>query len=227
MSDSLATQDTLVAPSPEQAQAASEQAQRSSDRQPSPEQAAPESENIKKLQASLTKRINEERQARIEKEQQLQMYQQQFNQLQQRLAQVEDSAAPDDYARLELQLQRAQQRAQQAEYALQVEAQRRADAEAYARARDSAAERYGVEPEDIDRAKPKDYTDIIEAAIAARDKRKQQQQERDEQRAIDNRPDLGGGRASTATTRWELEYEEARKNKDSPRMAMLLRTQGK
>lgn len=219
MSDLLATSNTLVAPSDGQAQQASGQAQNGTDSQPSNGQVDTAQDNIRKLQSTYDKQI-----AALKS--QVQQSNQYISQVTQQMRQAEKNAAPDDFARMEIDLRHErEEKAAMAQQLAQIQ-QERAEANARTDAFQKIATRFGVAVEDIEKANPGDYETAVEAAIAARDKRKQNKQEQDDDKRERNAPDLGSSAPRTPTTAWERDYEDARRRKDSPAMARLLREKG-
>lgn len=220
MSDLLANERTLDATSQDgQSQRASEESQSGTDGQPSDNGQAVQ-ENIRKLQSTYDKKV-------ATLQQQIQQSNLYIQQMQQQMREAQRNAAPDDYSKLEIDLQfERQEKAALAQRLAQAEAAQ-AEANARTEAFTRLADRYGVDVEDIEKAKPSDYDEAVEAAIAARDKRKQRKQQDDDDRRDRNRPDVGGGAPRTPTTKWDEEYKDAMRRGDSVTIARLLRTQGK
>lgn len=221
--DSLASNDTLVAPSQDgQAQQASDsQPQSSNGGQASQNGQPAQDENIKNLQRALSQKDLESKRALSEAQQAKSLAQQ----LQQQLRQLEDNAAPDDYSRLELQLKRAKEEAQQYAYAYQQMQQERQEQEAKHNALREVAEEFGVSVKDIEDAT--DYKSAVKLAIKAQQERERKRQEQDNDKRERNMPDIGGGGLNTPKSRWDAEYEEAMDRRDSVAIARLLRTRGK
>jgi len=221
--DTMANESVLDAPSEGQAQRANtEQYQGESDGQASQGKPVNEKDNIRKLQSSYDQKLFQQQQA-------FQAQQQQYNNvianMQARLNQMEDAGAPDDYTKLENQLKREVQARQYAEQAYyQLTAQQRA-AQEQAQQKNNAlkeiADRYGLDPDDL--ADTKDYFDAIDRAHELRDKRKEQSTEEAEQKVTRNRPDVGGGRTSTPSNRWERDYKDAQERNDTTAQMRLLR----
>lgn len=181
-----------------------------------------EQENVRKLQATYDKKLVEQQRAH-----QAQMNQAygQINGMRQQLNQMQEAQAPDDFARLELKLQRALEEKQAAENAYyQVTQQQQAD-QARAIALKEVADEFEVPVKALEAAT--DYKSAVKLAIKAQQDAERNQQQHEEDRREANRPDVGGGRTSTPSTRWEQQYETAMKNRDSVEMTRLLRTQGK
>ncbi len=220
MSDSLATRDdALATTSQEQSQRASDtEAQGSTD-----EYVA--KKDFIALQSSLTKQAREQREAREAATQQLQQYQQYANQLQARLDQAEMAGAGSDYEKLEIQLRKSNERIaqQDAFIAQQAEAQRLAGARNSEITR--LANKFGLDPDELDAAtkKASDYDDAYEIALQLRDKVKAKNAERSDERREANKTDLGGGRASTPTTRLDEKIDEAYRSKAPGATTTLMR----
>lgn len=208
----MANDVALVAPSEGQAQPASNEQSQAP--------VATESENVAKLHKLYAKKEQELKG-------QLQnafTYQQQ---LQQRLDQMEQQSAPDDYARLEIALRQAQQREQLAQTQLNqhLYAQQQAEQQRTARDRElqRLAEKYGVAVADLEKAN--DYDEAVEMAIEAKQRKRQQTDEEKEAKREANRPDAGGGGgARTPLSKWEQDYADATARKDSVAQQRLLRT---
>lgn len=221
MSDSLANERTLDQPSDDGQveRASAEQSQSGTDGQPSTDgQAAKERENIRKLQSTYDQKLA--MQAR-----QLQQYQQSQTYLQQQLDAMQEAAAPDDYARLELKLQRAEQKAQAYEAQLQAEYQAREAANARMNTLQRLADKYDVDVTALNKAN--DYDEAIELAIELRERKRQKKQDDNEDKRERNRPDVGSGRSITTSSKWEKEYETALRSKDSAAQIRLLRQREK
>ena len=127
----------------------------------------------------------------------------------------------DDYGKMQL---FAQRQAQEAETLRQELASFRATREAevakQAALQEIAAE-WGVPVETL--AEATDYKDAVKLAVKAQQKNEHAKQQDKEQTRMANKPDLGGGARSTATTRLDSEYDDAAKRGDSVAMARLLR----
>lgn len=226
MSDELASKTaTLEQPSDKgQAERASEQRpQGHTDGQPSDKgQAATEQDNIRKLQSAYDKRLADERkQFQTEMQRRDQMVQQ----LQQRLNQMEENSAPDDFARMELKLKRAEEQAAQYAQAYQQSLQAQQAEQARQAALREVAEEFGVTVKDLEGAT--DYLGAVKLAVKAQRDKETRKQEDDEQRARDNAPDVGGGAPRTTMSQWEREWQTAKEAKDSLAMMRLARTQPK
>lgn len=216
MSDALATTTALTTPSDNgQAQTASGEAQGESGGRPSENgQAAKEQENIRALQSRLDSQIGG---LRREVQQRDQMVQQ----LTAQLRDMQKQSAPDDYTRLEMELNwERQEKAALQQRVQQAEQERQANREKQD-ALERIAKKYGVSARDLDSATG--YEEAIDLAMELRDKQRNRQQEEQDDRRERNRPDLGGGKTSTAQTRLEQEYDEAMKRKDSAAIMRLNR----
>jgi len=223
MSDSLASESTLERPSQggQVERASDTKPQEPSGGQPSDNgKAAQVDENIKNLQRKLSEKDLDTKRA-LQEAQQARSFAQQ---LQQRLQQLEDSAAPDDYARLELRAKRAEEAAQYyANAHQQAIAAQQAEQEKQKILRE-LAEELEVDLDDIKDAT--DWKSAAKLAAQAKLKREQQRQRQDDDRRERNMPDLGGGAPTTANSKWEAEYEAALKARDSVAQARLLRQRG-
>jgi hypothetical protein len=218
MADPVATQDALAVTEQSQSQPASNsQAQGQSDGRPSSEYVA--KKDLQNLQSSLGKQISS-------LQQQLQQRDQYIQQVTNQMRQAERNSAPDDFAKLEIDLRHEREEKQ----ALYAQLQQLSAEQQAANARNEAlqrlADRYGVEREEIERAKPSDYDEAVEVAITLRDKRKAKAQEQDDDKRNRNLPDVGGGAPRTSSGKWEEEYEAARKRGDSVAMVRLKRLRG-
>lgn len=229
MNDLLASERTLDQPSDngQVGRASEAQPQEATGGQPSDNGKAAQDENIRKLQSTYDKKLAEKERTF---QQQQQYAQQQIAAMQQRLAQMEEANAPDDYSRLELKLKRAEETVQQyaAAYQQQIQAQE------VERKRNEAlheiADEFELPLEDLKKAVEKaganDYAKAARVAAKLQLERERRKQDDDDDKRERNRPDVGGGRTSTPSTRWEQQYEDARNKRDSVEMARLLRTRG-
>lgn len=219
--DTVANESVLERPSQDGQveRANAEQSQGESDSRPSQSgQADKATENIRKLQSTYDRKLGE-MQAQM---QQRDLY---IQQLTQQMREAQKAQAPDDFSKLELELQ--WERQEKAALYQQLTSLTQAQQAEHARinALTEVANRYGVEVKDLEKAD--DYTSAVELAVKAALRREQGKQQHDEERREANRPDIGGGRTSTPSSRWEQEYEDAQKRKDSAAMQRLLRLQGK
>lgn len=226
MSDSQVTANVLQQPSQNgQAGGANDSTDLgASGGQPSNGQAAQEKNHVAEIQRIKDKEI---RDLKLGFQQQQQYANQQIQEMRQRLAHMEESAAPDDFARLELRLRRAEEERNQYATAYQQTLQQRQEQEAQASALSKIAERYGVSADDLKAAKPETYEDAVDAAIELRDRKRQNKQTQDDDKRERNMPDTGGGAPRTASTQWENDYADARERKDSVAMMRLLNERGK
>lgn len=225
MSDELASKTaTLEQPSDKgQAERASEQRpQGHTDGQPSDKgQAAKADENIKNLQRELSKKDLESKRALAEAQQAKSLAQQ----LQSRLNQMEESAAPDDFARMELRLKRAEEQAAQYAQAYQQAVQSQESERARQTALREVAEEFGVTVKDLEEAT--DYMSAVKLAVKAQQAKETRKQQDDEQRAADNMPDVGSGAPRTTLSEWERDWQKARESRDSQALMRLDRTRPK
>lgn len=182
-------------------------------------------DNIRNLQSTYDKKLAAKDRELSDLRRQQQQAQQQFAQLQQRLNQMEESAAPDDYARMELRLKRAEEQAAQYAQAYQQSVQAQEAERARQNALREVAEEFGVTPKDLEEAT--DYMSAVKLAVkVSRDKETRKQQDDDDKRER-NMPDLGSGAPRTTDSEWDRAYAEARQNRDSVAMARLLRERGR
>jgi hypothetical protein len=223
MSDSLASSRTLEAtPQDGQSQRASEaQPQGEPSVQPPQDGQVVKVEDFKNLQRKLTEKDLQSKQALTEA-QQAKAYAQQ---LQQRLQQLEDNAAPDDYSRLELQLRRAKEEAAQYANAYQQTLQERQAETARQEALREIADEFGVPIKDIEEAT--DYKSAVKLAVKAQLERDKRKAEQDDDKSRRNMPDIGSGAPRTASSEWERQYAEARERRDTPAMMRLLQDREK
>lgn len=139
-----------------------------------------------------------------------------------RLEALEDQAyGKDDYGKMQLAAQRAAREAEAARKELEEYRTREAVDAAKREAIQKVADRYKVPAAELMDAK--DYDDLIDKAIEARDRQREAKQKEREETRQANAPDLGGGGRSTAKTRAEQEYEDAFTRGDSVMMARKLR----
>jgi hypothetical protein len=220
MSDTLASGSTLEATSQDgQSQRASDQQPQSEPSgQPSDKGQVAQDDNIRRLQSTYDKKLTQLSRDMQQRDQYIQ-------QLTQQMREAQKNAAPDDYSKLEVELQwERQEKAQYAQrlaaYEQEQQAQR-AKLEALGR----IAERYGVTTDDLTKAE--DYESAVELAIEARDKRKAKQQRDQDDKSARNMPDIGSGAPRTAEGEWERQYNDARQRKDTPAMVRLLRDREK
>ena len=222
MSDSLATRDALVTPSDNgQAQQASEQAQGSTGGSASQGQPT-QDENIRKLQSTYDKKLAEQDKAyKAQMQQQNQMIQQ----MQQQMREAQKNAAPDDYSKLEVELQWLRQERDQFATAYQREVAEKQEQQARVAALREVADEFDVSVKDLEDAT--DYKSAVKLAIKAQQDKNKRKQAETNDKIERNTPDLGQGAPRTAQGEWERKYEEARQRKDSAEQARLLRTRGK
>lgn len=221
MSDSLASERTLERPSDNgQVERASEAQPQGSTGGSASSNGQPTQDDIKNLQRKLSEKDIQAKQALQEAQRASALAQQ----LQQRLAQMEEANAPDDYARMELRVKRAEETAAQYAAALQQTQQEKAAERAKYEALDRIAERYGVSRDDL--LKAEDYESAVELAIETRDKSKQKQQQQNDDKRERNTVDVGGGVPTTAKGKWEDDYAEAQRRGDSLEMVRLKRIRG-
>ena len=137
-----------------------------------------------------------------------------------RLEALEDQAyGKDDYGKMQLFAQRKAQEAEalRAELAA-VKTEREAES-AKQNALREIADEFEVPVSVL--AGATDYKHAMKLARTERDQRLEAKlKERDETRTA-NKPDLGGGGHSTAKTRWDSEFEDAMKRRDSVAVARL------
>lgn len=222
--DALATNATLERPSDNgQVERASEaQAQSGTGGSASTNgQPTQTDENIKNLQRKLSEKDLQAKQALAEAQQAKNLVQQ----LQQQLREMQKSSAPDDYSKLELELQWAKQEAAQYAQAYQqaMEAQRAEQARAAALR--EVAEEFGVSVKDLEEAT--DYMSAVKLAVKAQREREQRKQQEADDKRERNMPDVGSGAPRTTQSEWDAAWAEAQKNRDSVAMARLLRTRPK
>jgi hypothetical protein len=222
--DALASSTTLERPSDNgQVERASEvQPQSGTDGRPSTGQVAQEQDNIRKLQSTYDKKLAEkDRQYQAQMQQQNQIIQQ----MQRELREQRKSMAPDDYTRLQIDLDEVIKERDAYAAAYQQTMKEREAEQVKINALDRIAERYGVTRDDLLGAE--DYETAIELAIDLRDRRKQKQQAQDDDKRERNMPDIGGGAPRTTQSEWERDYAEARRTKNTPAMMRLLRERPK
>lgn len=231
MSDSLASNSTLVTPSngpyrPDtngQASQASDQPQSNAGEQPSEGQVA--KKDFQALQSRLDAQIAAQKQEAQAARQEAQAARQQAQMLQQRLQQMEDSAAPDDYTRMELRLKRAEETAQQYASAYQ---------QTVAAQQEEATKRTILLEivEDFDLVKVDDLLTASSTIAAVKLATKlQKERENSKQRDNDdkrerNLPDIGGGAPYGSNAKWEEQYAEAMRRKDTTAIMRLNRLKG-
>lgn len=144
----------------------------------------------------------------------------------QRLEQLEDAAyGKDDYSKLQLVATRAAREAEAAKRELEQYKARESEQSAKRQALQEIADEFEVSIDTLTEAT--DYKHATKLARAARDKLIAARLHERESTREANKPDLGGGGRSTPSTRWEQEYADAMKRKDSIAVARLLRTKGK
>lgn len=220
MSDSLANERTL-APTSDNGQSAQVSAEsQGSTSEPASKGQPAQDENIRKLQSTYDRKL-------AESNRQLQQQQQVVAQLHQRLQQMEDTAAPDDFSRMELRVKRAEEAAQYYANQYNQTVQQQQEQSARDDAFNKIAERYGVTKEEIAKANPSNYEDAVDAAIAARERSKQRKNEQDDDKRNRNLPDVGGGAPITSMSKWEEQYDAAMKRKDTPAIMRLNRLKPK
>lgn len=222
MSDSLVTREAPVqTPNGQSERASDTQAQSTAGQQTPDGQSAKETENIKNLQRLVTEKDNAAKQA----QQMAQQTQAAYTQLQQRLQQLEDSMAPDDFARMEIQLKRAQAERDQYAAAYQQLTQGQREQQEKLSALQEIADEFGVSVKDLDNAT--DYKSAVKLALKAQQDKEKRKQETDDDKRERNRADLGGGAPSTAQTKWDDDYADAMRRKDTVAIMRLNRTKGK
>jgi hypothetical protein len=221
MSDPLVGSSTLEA-TPQDGQsirASDGQPQGQPDGQPSQEQVV-KVEDFKNLQRKLSEKDLQSKQALAEAQQARTFAQQ----LQQRLQQLEDNAAPDDYTRLELKLKRAEETAQQYAQAYQQTLQERQAETARQNALREVADEFEVSVKDLEEAT--DYVSAVKLAVKAQQERSKRKQTEQDDKRERNMPDIGSGAPRTADSEWERKYNEARSRKDTVEQMRLLREKG-
>ena len=224
MSDLLANERTFDATPDGQSSRTSDQSQRSDVEQPSQEQVA--KKDFLALQSKLDSQIAASKREAQAARQEAQQAQQWAQQLQQQLNQAEDKMAPDDYTRLELKVQRAEATAAQYYNAWQQqEAARQQEAAKMAILQEI------VEDENFTLVKAEDLREAngtvaaTKLALKLQREREKNKQQQDDDKAQRNTPDVGGGRPTTSSSKWDAEYDSAMKRKDSVALARLLREQ--
>jgi hypothetical protein len=222
MSDSLASSSTLEAtPQDGQSQRASEQPQGETSGQPPQDGQVVKVEDFKNLQRKLTEKDVESKRALTEAQQARAFAQQ----LQQRLQALEDNAAPDDYARLELRAKRAEEAAQYYAKAHQdAIAAQQADLEKQKVLRE-LAEELEVSVDDLKDAT--DWKSAAKLAAQAKLKAERKREQQDEDKRERNLPDLGSGAPRTTQSEWDRQWSEAQAKGDSAAMMSLIDKQPK
>jgi hypothetical protein len=220
MSDSLASERTLERPSDNgQVERASEaQPQSDTGGQTSDNGKSAQDENIRKLQSTYDKKLTQ-----LQRE--MQQRDQYINSLTQQMRDAQRNAAPDDYSKLEVELQWERQEKQAlAQRLAGYEQERQAQAEKQNALRE-IAEEFGVPVKALEEAD--DYKSAVKLALRAQAEAEQRKQRQDDDKRERNMPDLGGGKPRTMDSAWDEAYEAARQRRDSVEMARLLRTRGK
>lgn len=226
MSDTATAKEALVAPSEGQAQAASGQRMLGhAEGQPSEGQAVTESENVAKLHRNYAEKEKAFQREIKQRDQQVQQQTELIRNLQSRLNQMEESAAPDDFARVELRLKRAEEQAAQYAQAYQQAVQSQESERARQTALREVAEEFGVTVKDLEEAT--DYMSAVKLAVKAQQAKETRKQQDDEQRAADNMPDVGSGAPRTTLSEWERDWQKARESRDSQALMRLDRTRPK
>lgn len=211
--DTVANEATLEAPSNGQAQPASgEQSQGSTAAGQNSQGGQSVDENIRKLQSIYDKKL-------ADSQRQVDAAYQQMQALQRRLVEMEDASAPDDFARMENKLRRAEQRAQELEAYLAQQQQAQAEANRRTNTLTNLAIKYGVPVSALDKAQ--DYDEAVELAIEARAKAKAQAQKQRQEREDANSVDIGGGRAFTPDDEWQRQVKAAKERKDTAALMRL------
>lgn len=220
----MATQDsTLEQTSTEQSAQASEVEAQSSTGGQLPEGYVAK-KDLQALQSKLQKQADDAKRDAMEKANQLAQYQQGYNQLMQRLNEMEVAGAGSDYEKLEVRAKQYERRVAELEGALAQQAQAQAAANARQTELVKLAAKYDVDVDDLDKATKNitEYMDAVEVAIRLHDKKKSKDAEHDEERASANSLDLGGGKVSTNISRLQGEVKKAKESRDS---AALMRAQ--
>jgi len=219
MSDALTTNADLDRTSAEgQSDQASGEAQAQAEKQASKKVNLHELPEYREVQSKMDRE-------RAQLQQALQREQQARVDMQRRLDAVEEKAAPDDYTRMELRLRRSQEQIAAYEAQLREAYEQQQAVAARENALNEIAQEFNVPRSELDGAE--DYKTATKLAVAYLTNSKAEKAKAQEARREANRPDIGGGKTSTPSTRWEREYEEARQARDSAAMARLLRTQGR
>lgn len=218
--DTLASERTLEPASQDGQPARASEAQPQSDTggQPSDNGKAAQDENIRRLQSTYDKKLAEERRAF---QQQQQQANQQIQAMQQRLAQMEEASAPDDYARLELRLKRAEEQAQQYAAAYQQSIAERQAQEEKMSALKEIADEFDVPVSALSDAS--DYKSAVKLALKAQQEAQRRKQEQDDDKRERNMPDVGSGAPRSTLRDLEQQYEDAKANRDSLAMLRLQR----
>jgi hypothetical protein len=220
MSDLLASERTLEQTSQGgQSERASEQPQEATGGQTSDNGQAAQ-ENIRKLQSTYDKQISGYKQ-------QLAQSQQYIQQIQMQMRDAERNAAPDDYAKLEVDLRH--ERAEKMAYAQQLQAIQAAQQNEQGLREavlDIVEDFELLTADEVVEAAKRSGVDNYKAAykLAAKLQREKEQrkQQRDDDKRERNMPDLGGGAPTTGSTKWDAEYADARQRRDSAAMMRLL-----
>lgn len=223
MSDSQVS-NTVLAPASDNGQPVrvNEQDLGVTDSLPSTGQADKESENIRKLQSTYDRKLAEQDRAY---KAQMQQQNQLIQNLQRDMREARKNAAPDDYTRLQIDLEDViKERDQYATAYQQAIQAQQAERERIEALRDIADE-FGVTVDDLKEAT--DYKSAAKLAARKQLEREQRKQLNDDDKRERNAVDLGAGAPRTGSSRWEDEYREAQLRGDSPAMARLLRTRGK
>jgi hypothetical protein len=203
MSDSQVSENVLERPSQggQVERANGQQDLGTTDGQPSSGQA--DNENIRKLQSTYDKKLSEERK---NFQTQQQYANQQIAQMQQRLAQMEDEAAPDDFTRLQKQLQRVEAEKQQYAVAYQQATRAQQIEQEKLEALQELADDFGLSVDDLKSAN--DYKQAAKLAAKLQLEREKAKQTDDDDRRTRNRVDLGNGAPRTPTSKEDAEWEE-------------------
>jgi hypothetical protein len=219
MSDLLVSQNAPNATPDGQSQVASAQDQEGTSTQTPGGQSA-QDDNIKNLQRMVSAKDAEAKRALSEAQRASAL----VTQMQQRLAAMEDASAPDDYSRMELRVQRAEETArqyyqayQQLNESQQTEAQR-------LQSLTRIATKFGVSINELDAAT--DYESAVDLALEAQRKKAQRKQEQDDEKRDRNMPDLGGSAPRTVNSKAEAEWEELVRTRDTTGQARWLRLNG-
>jgi hypothetical protein len=224
MDDALASSTTLERPSDNgQVERASEvQPQSGTDGRPSTGQVAQEQDNIRKLQSTYDKKLAEkDRQYQAQMQQQNQIIQQ----MQRELREQRKSMAPDDYTRLQIDLDEVIKERDAYAAAYQQTMKEREAEQARDRALREVADEFGVSVKDLEEAT--DYMSAVKLAVKAQRERETRKAEQDDDKRERNMPDIGGGAPRTTQSEWERDYAEAQRTKNTPAMMRLLRERPK
>lgn len=221
--DTLASERTLEQPSDNGQAGRESEAQPQSDTggQTSDNGKSAQDENIRKLQSTYDKKLAEQDRAY---KSQMQQQQQMIQSLQQQMREAQRNSAPDDYSKLELELQWAKQEAQQYANAYQqavAERQQQTERESALR---EIADEFDVPMSALTDAT--DYKSAVKLAIKAQQEAQRRKQQQDDDKSARNMPDIGSGAPRTASSQAEAEWEELVRTRDSVGQARWLRLHG-